>query len=85
MFFDEKNGSYYFQCPHQDCKLLIEVKKKEINCKIFRHGIYKDNYKILDPHLKKEECLRLKKENLIYGCGKPFKFDGEKVEICDYL
>ena len=27
MFFDEKNGSYYFQCPHQDCKLLIEVKK----------------------------------------------------------
>ena len=56
MFFDEKNGSYYFQCPHQDCKLLIEVKKKEINCKIFRHGIYKDNYKILDPHLKKEEC-----------------------------
>ena len=29
--------------------------------------------KQIDPHLKKEECDRLKSKNLIYGCGKPFQ------------
>ena len=85
MEFDKEKNCYYFYCPHQECQMLIEVKKEDINCKIFRHGIYKKNYKMLDPHLKKSECDRLKENDLIYGCGKPFKFDGVKVEICDYI
>ena len=26
-----------------------------------------------------------KKNNLIWGCGKPLRFDGENVMICDYI
>ena len=75
------------QCPH--CKDYIQVFKKEFNCKIFRHGILKCNLKQIDHHLKKEECDRLKKEDLIYGCGKPFQLienDGKySTVICDYI
>ena len=61
---------------------------KELNCRIFRHGVYKDNYKQIDPHMKKDECDLLKEKGLIYGCSKPFKinFDGFwYAEICDYI
>ena len=74
-------------CPH--CNQQIYIMKKEFNCKIFRHGILKKNLQQINPHLNKEECDRLKKEDLIYGCGKPFKLieseDKIKVEICDYI
>ena len=42
------------ECPH--CKSYIYILKKEINCKIFRHGVYKSNNKQINPHMKKEEC-----------------------------
>ena len=75
------------QCPH--CKDYIQVLKKEFNCKIFRHGIFKSNLKQIDPHLKKAECDRLKNEDLIYGCGKPFQLielNGSFIAvICDYI
>lgn len=32
-------SSYIFMCPH--CDGQIEVNKKNINCSIFRHGVYK--------------------------------------------
>ncbi len=56
-------------CPH--CNQSIEV--IEINCKIFRCGIMKSNFTQIHPHLPKSECDRLFNEQLIYGCGKPFK------------
>jgi len=65
-------------CPH--CKQLVFLLKEEFNCKIYRHGVYKSNYKQIDPHLNKEECDRLKKEDLIYGCGKPFQIVVESKE-----
>ena len=75
------------QCPH--CKDYIQVLKKEFNCKIFRHGIFKSNLKQIDPHLKKVECDRLKNEDLIFGCGKPFQLielNGSFIAvICDYI
>lgn len=74
---------YNFLCPH--CLIGVEVKKKELNCKIFRCGVYKSNNKQINPHAKKELCDKLKKEDLIYGCGKPFMFKGTYVEICDYI
>ena len=73
------------------CNDLIIINKKDFNCKIFRHGVYKKNNKQIDPHLNKEECDRLFKEGLIYGCGKPFKLlmDVEEgkfwTEKCDYI
>ena len=75
------------QCPH--CKDYIQVFKNEFNCKIFRHGIFKSSLKQIDPHLKKVECDRLKKEDLIYGCGKPFQLIENNgvftAIICDYI
>ena len=56
-------------CPH--CNQSIEV--IEINCRIFRCGIMKSNFTQIHPHLPKSECDRLFNEQLIYGCGKPFK------------
>jgi len=77
--------SYFFQCPHEDCKLMIEVAKGDINCKIFRHGVFKDTMKFINPHSPQNKCQEYKEKDLIYGCGKPFFFDGKKLEICGYI
>lgn len=74
---------YIIKCPHCNDEILIY--KKNIKCEIFRHGVYRNNLKGINPHESKKECDRLFNENLIYGCGKPFKFDGTNLSICDYL
>ena len=79
------------ECPH--CNGTIIVLEKQLNCKIFRHGILKHNGLQIDPHLKKYECERLLRDKKIWGCGKPFKVfenitDQQKIykaEICDYI
>jgi hypothetical protein len=75
------------QCPH--CELYIIIYKNEINCAIFRHGVLKKNGNQIGPHSSKKECENLVKDDLIYGCGKPFKIikteKDYKVEICDYI
>jgi len=75
------------KCPH--CKMMVMLPKAEFNCKIYRHGIYKDTLMQIDPHMKKEECDRLLIEKLIYGCGKPFCLlstgTDYKIEKCDYI
>lgn len=77
------------QCPH--CQEFVII--QELNCKIFRHGIYKNTGEQIPPHSPKEDCDRFVLENKIYGCGKPFKIvvlEGQDnknlwcVEICDY-
>jgi hypothetical protein len=72
-------------CPH--CNQLIIIEK--INCAIFRHGIFKESGKQIDPHSSKDLCEYYIRENLIYGCGKPFKIillnNELKTEICDYI
>ena len=59
------------KCPNCDTYFIVNT--KHINCSIFRHGIYKNNYSPINPHLNKEKCDLLVKNNQIYGCGKPFK------------
>lgn len=80
-----KTNDFEIICPHcKDC-LIIE----SINCGIFRHGCLKINLTQINPHLKKEDCDELINNNLIYGCGKPFRLiiiNNEIVaEICDYI
>lgn len=79
-----------FLCPH--CKGCILVNLKELNCCIFRHGIYKSGVNIgkqIDPHMKKPLCDKLINKNLIYGCGKPFKIVKRNnifiAEPCGYI
>jgi len=64
------------------------VLKKEFNCKIFRHGVFKNTYTQMNPHLPKKDCDKLVVDDLIIGCGKPFKLviknNEYTSEICDY-
>ena len=70
------------KCPH--CNDEVILFKNEINCKIYRHGVYKENLKQIDPHMDKEGCDHLANNNLIYGCGKPFKLVDDIAIPCDY-
>ena len=87
MSVTEDGNLYRFNCPH--CEQQIEVEKNQVNCRIFRCGILKSNFRQIGPHTKKAECDRLKAQNLIYGCGKPFKFvtknGTNSIEICGYI
>ena len=79
--------SLIMKCPH--CNGLIEVYIKDINCTIFRHGIYKTTMKQIDPHASKIICDNLSINKQIYGCGKPFQvfFEDYKyiIKKCDYI
>jgi hypothetical protein len=68
-------------CPHCSDQVIIE----ELNCCIFRHGINKNTLEQINPHALKEECDYLFENNLIYGCGKPFKIVDKKAVVCDYI
>ena len=46
-------------CPH--CNDYIEI--IELNCCIFRHGVYKSNNEQINPHLDKEQCDNLIKND----------------------
>ena len=79
---------YIFICPY--CHEDIVVIKKELNCRIFRHGVLKSNYEQVNPHATLQECEYLITNNLIFGCGKPFqiieKKNGElEAVICGYI
>jgi len=80
-----KNTNFEVQCPH--CKEYVVI--EQINCAIFRHGVMKINLVQINPHLVKSECDKLKEQDLIYGCGKPFKVISENNELkaieCDYI
>jgi hypothetical protein len=77
---------FSINCPHCNEYVWIE----QINCGIFRHGIYKQNFEQIPPHAPEIECKRLILEQSIYGCGQPFRIrmntDGKPiVEICDWI
>jgi DNA-directed RNA polymerase subunit RPC12/RpoP len=73
------------QCPHCNGDVVIE----ELNCKIFRHGVFKKNGKQINPHAPKSECDALVEKDLIHGCGKPFIVQQNdsvyKAIVCDYI
>lgn len=77
-----------FECPH--CKDCFIMNEKELNCKIIRHAVFKNNLEQVNPHLPKSECDRLVSEELVLGCCKPSKImQNEKNEYvaieCDYI
>ena len=72
-------------CPHCNEFIIIE----EINCNIFRHGVFKNTRIQIDPHSSKKLCDYYVENNLIYGCGKPFILvinnDTYITEMCNYI
>lgn len=83
-----KDEFYIFDCPN--CQENVIVHKNETNCKIFRHGVFKDSGQQIHPHLPRHICERLKSIDKIYGCGKPFRIELDvssniHAYICDYI
>jgi hypothetical protein len=81
----EKSNNIIVQCPH--CQEFIEI--LEINCAIFRHAIFKLSGQQIDPHSSKDVCEQYIKDDLIFGCGKPFRVIIKEeilvAEVCDYI
>lgn len=74
-------------CPH--CDEFVLIHKNEINCKIFRHGVYRNTLKQINPHLDKASCDILFEKEKIFGCGKPFCLEYThkvwEAKKCDYI
>ena len=75
-------------CPH--CDMGIQICNNEINCKIYRCGIYKKSYAQIPQHMPQYFCDKLKERDEIFGCSKPFKYninEENKPELikCDYI
>ena len=83
---NEKIINILLTCPNCNDFVLIE----KLNCRIFRHGVFKMSGKQVYQHSTKEQCEIYITKNLIYGCGKPFNVIKDvsgnfTTEICDYL
>jgi hypothetical protein len=68
-------------CPH--CNGTVEI--VALNCRIFRHGIFKRNGQQIPPHASKLDCDRWVERSEIWGCGKPFKIEDNVAVVCDYI
>ena len=83
IIYDKYTDTFIVKCPH--CFNFCSIATKDIRCKIFRHGILKSNLKPIPPHSSKELCDYLAQNGLVYGCAKPFTFDGNTIEKCAYI
>lgn len=72
---------FIVKCPKCDQFIIIQ----ELNCSIFRHAIFKNNFKQIPPHSSKKIINELINNDLIYGCGTPFKIVDNKAILCDYI
>jgi hypothetical protein len=84
---ESESVSCIYECPH--CRCYVETRLDQINCKIFRHGVFKAGGAQIDPHLCRAECDRLVANDAIYGCGRPYilHFEGGQwqARACDYI
>ena len=75
---------YEFKC--HSCNLTIIIEHDQLNCRIFRCGVMKSNGEPIPPHSSKQVCYELRDNNLIYGCGLPFKINNNmQLVACDYI
>lgn len=69
------------QCPHCNEYVWIE----QLNCRIFRHAVFKTGSPV-HPHSTQSECELFLEKGLVYGCAKPFQIlDTGEVVKCDYI
>jgi hypothetical protein len=87
---ESKGKGYVLKCLH--CNEDFIIYDTDFNCRILRHGVIKATMQPINQHASKEECERLVREGLIYGCGKPMVIirkspppDEYGVEGCDYI
>jgi hypothetical protein len=74
-------------CPH--CQEPVTIHRKEINCAIFRHAVFKTSFQPIPPHASQVDCERWLEKGEVYGCAKPFRLvkkdDTYVAEVCDYI
>ena len=68
-------------CPRCFCSLELV----EINCGVFRCGIFKRSFESISPHATKGEILEWLSKDMIYGCGTPLELVDGKLVVCDYI
>jgi hypothetical protein len=69
----------FVRCPY--CHIDIEI--LEVNCGIFRCGIFKDTGEQLPSHLSEEGCELAKP--FVWGCTRPFMLMQGTPIPCGYL
>jgi len=75
---------FIVNCPH--CNESIIIYRNEINCRIFRHAVFRASGEPVNPHLPQQDCERLVASSEVYGCCKPFLLNADNVpEICYYI
>ncbi len=77
------DDTYVFECPHCDGVVVVNI--HEVNCQIFRHAVLKQNGEQINPHAPQQECDYLFVNDLVWGCGKPFRVTYPTVDKCDYI
>jgi hypothetical protein len=83
----QRNSMFVVSCPHCTDEILIE----QLNCCIFRHGVFKTSLMQIGPHTAKHICDDYVEKGLIYGCGKPFQVvkdttNGQfQAVVCGYI
>ena len=82
---NNKREPFMICCP--SCSEQIIVSK--VKCGIFRHGVYKNTGKQMNPHSDEERCNYLVTSDKIWGCGMPFRVvekEGGFIAIdCEYI
>jgi len=81
--FNKTDSAFTFMCPH--CNLMVQVPESFIKCTIFRHAIDKSTGAFMDPHATRQVCDNWVATGQVWGCGRPFKFNGRSVEKCNYI
>ena len=74
----EFDDFFQFSCP--SCNVTIIVAKKDIKCKKFICGEFK-NGKFVKPHSSKSTCDKLLTKDTINGCGMPIVIKKDHVKI----
>ena len=83
---------HVFICLH--CQQPFVIHGNDFNCRILRHGVFKENLQPIPPHATKDECEALLRAGTIYGCAGPLQIvatsatptpNDYQLIICDYI
>lgn len=78
---------YVFECPH--CSHLVQVSKADLNCRVFRHAVYKKNGRPINPHASEQQCKELVSSGKVHGCAGPFRIVDREARLfavaCEYV
>ncbi len=72
---------FIVQCPH--CHGSVEI--EQLNCRIFRHGVFIQTGQQIPPHAPRSCCEVWAGQGVIFGCGKPFQIVNNEAIPCDYI